>query len=109
MRPGAFYPLIGCRPAAQQFPLIGPGNRHGLLQKAVIVGAQGFIGDSGGVFGNDGPLPLRVKDGFAAVRLAARHHCHRTHAALKQFGHLRVDGVDLRAGLLQKFHGSFLR
>ena len=109
MGPGALYPLIGRRAAAQQFPLVGAGDGHRLLQKAVIVGAQRFVADAGGVFFDHRTLPHRVKDGLAGVRLAARHHCHGTHPPLKQFGHLRVDGVDLRAGLLQKFHGCSLR
>ena len=105
LRPGPLHPLVGGHIAAQNLPLVGPADRHGPGDEPPVIGPQRRVGDAGGVFGNDRPLPLRVKDGLAALRLALGHLRHRLHALLKQGGHLRVDGVDLGARLLQKFHG----
>ena len=102
--PGPLHPLVGSHVPPQQLPLVRPGDRHGLLQKAAIIRAQGFVLQAGGVFVQHGVLPRRVKHRLAGGRLVPGHLPHRLHPLFKQRRHLGVDGVDLRPRLLQLIH-----
>ena len=102
--PRALYPLVGRDVPPEQLPLVGAGDCHCLLQKAAVVPAQGFVLQTGDVFGDDGVLPRGVKHRFAGGGLVAGHLAHGLHPALKQGGHLGVDLINRRTRLLQIIH-----
>ena len=100
MAPRAGHALIGRCVAAQPCALVGTGNCHCIVQKSAVVGAQRFIGDAGRVLVQHRGLPHGVKHRLAGFCFIACHVRHGAHTPLKQGCHLRINGVNLRPGLL---------
>ena len=98
--PRALNALIGGGVLPQRGALVRAGNRHCLLQKGAVIGAQLVVLQPRRVFVQHGSLPRGVKHRLAGLRLVAHHVGDRLHTLLKQSSHLGVDLVDLAAGLL---------
>ena len=101
--PRALHALIGGDVPPQQAALVRAGDRERLLQEAAVIRAQ-LPRHAGGVFGDERILPRGVKHRLAGGSLVLRHLHDGLHALREQSGHLRVDGVNLRAGLLELVH-----
>ena len=100
MTPGPLHALVSGGVPAQHGALVSAGDGHRFLQKRAVVGAQGFILQTGCVFIQDGRLADGIENRLAGLGLVACHVGHRPHPPLEEGGHLGVHGVNFGARLL---------
>ena len=102
--PRALHPLVGGNILPNQNMLVRAGNRQRFFQKFAVIGLKFRVLHAGGILFQHKGFACRVKHLFAGARLVLCHLAHCLHTLFKQCGHLRVDLVNLRTGLLQLIH-----
>ena len=104
MGPRALHPLVGGNILPNQNMLVRAGNRQRFFQKFAVIGLKFRVLHAGGILFQHKGFACRVKHLFAGARLVLCHLAHCLHTLFKQCGHLGVDLVNLRTGLLQLIH-----
>ena len=102
--PCALHPLIRGDILPDQNMLVRAGNRQRFLQELAVIGLKFRVLHAGGILFQHKGFACRVKHLFAGARLVLCHLAHCLHTLFKQCGHLCVDLVNLRTGLLQLIH-----
>ena len=102
--PRALHPLVGGNILPNQNMLVRAGNRQRFFQKFAVIGLKFRVLHAGGILFQHKGFACRVKHLFAGARLVLCHLAHCLHTLFKQCGHLCIDLVNLRTGLLQLIH-----